>query len=377
MLEVTNTNETPANVELSLLGDGNVVDVSRISLKANERLPRFYTDLGGARQKLEARIRLADGKPDDLAADDRAYALMPERRRARVLVVTAGNTYLDAALLLDEYLDVATVKPAAYAPGGSYDVTIFDGVAPEAPHAGGALYLNPPESGAPVKQGRALTDFGFDTWDKKSPLLRWMAVDNIQVAKGHALVPDKNDRVVGASELGPILVSGQRDGHSFVATGFDPRDSDIVLRVAWPLFVLNVIHSFVEDDAGYLSAYRTGEVWRVPAPNAAAVAWIKDPLGVRREVPIKEGRAVFFGEHAGFYELSLDAGGPPTLFAANLESPEESRIEPSAKLDLGSPEAPKEGFVVGVRHEIWGYLVLAVLALSVFEWFTYHRRITV
>ena len=42
---------------------------------------------------------------DDLPADDHAYALLPERRRARVQVVTRGNMYLEAALLLDEYLD--------------------------------------------------------------------------------------------------------------------------------------------------------------------------------------------------------------------------------------------------------------------------------
>jgi hypothetical protein len=379
MLEVTNTNDTRADVELTLLGDGNVVDVSRLSLGPNERLPRFYTDLGGASRALEARIRLADGGVDMLPADDRAFALMPERRRAHVLVVSPGSTYLDAALLLDEYLEVTTVAPGAYPVAGNFDVTIFDGVAPEPPAHGGVLYLNPPEAGAPVKVGRAITDFGFDTWDRKSPLLRWMAVDNVQVARGHTLVPEKDDHVDGASELGPILVSGRRDGRRFVALGFDPKDSDLVLRVAWPLFVLNVIHSFVEDDASYLSAYRTGEVWRVPSPGDATVAWVKDPTGASHEVPVKEGRAVLFGERAGFYELRVgDPGSAPTLFAANLSDPAESRIEPAKDLKIGSGvAAPVEGFQSGARRQIWVYLVAAAVLLSVVEWTLYHRRVTV
>jgi hypothetical protein len=379
LLEVTNTNDAAADVELTLVGDGNVVDVSRLALKPNERLPRVYADLGGASRTLEARIRLAGGKGDDLPADDHAYALMPERRRARVAVVTRGSTYLDAALLLDEYLDVTTVPPAAYRADAPFDVTIFDGVAPAPPDRGGALYLNPPAEGAPVKLGPAMVDFGFDTWDRKSPVLRFMAVDSVQIARGNILVPDKADHVIGASERGAILVSGHRAGRPFVAVGFDPKDSDLVLRPAWPLFVLNVIHSFVEDDASYLSAYRTGEPWRVPAPADATVAWVKDPAGMTHEVPVKEGRAVLFGERAGFYELR--AGSPDaaaSLFAANLSDADESHIEPRKELKIGGASArPAEGFHAGVRRELWVYLVGAALLLSVLEWLGYHRRVTV
>jgi hypothetical protein len=380
LLEVTNTSDAPAEVELSLLGDGNVVDVSRLSLKPNEHLPRVYADLGGASRMLEARIRLADGTRDALPADDRAYALMPERRRARVQVVTRGNTYLDAALLLDEYLDVTSTKPEAYRAEAPFDVTIFDGVAPAAPPAqGGSLYLAPPAENSPVKVGKEASDFGFDTWDRKSPLLRFMAIDNVQVAHGHVFAPDKADHVVGASELGPILVTGNRGGHPFVAVGFDPRDSDLVLRVAWPLFVLNVIHSFVEDDASYLSAFRTGVPWRVPAPSDASVAWVRYPSGESHEVPIKEGRAVLFGEHAGFYELRAGSpGAAPSFFAANLSDDAESNVTPRTELHLpGTRAARDEGFHAGVRRELWVYFVMAAMALSALEWFSYHRRVTV
>ncbi|HVU04461.1 MAG TPA: VWA domain-containing protein [Polyangiaceae bacterium] len=377
LLEVTNTNDAPADVELSLLGDGEVVDVTRLSLKPNERLPRVYGDLGGASRKLEARIKLTSAK-DELPADDRAYALMPERRRARVQVVTKGNTYLEAALLLDEYLDVTTVGPAEYRADGPFDVTIFDGVGGALPEHGGALYLDMPAEGGPLKLGKPLTDFGFDSWDRKSPILRFMAVENVQVARGHALVPEASDHVVGASESGPILVSGRRDARPFVALGFDPRNSDLVLRVAWPLFVLNVIHTFAEEDASYLSAYRTGEPWKLPVPGEGTVAWVKDPGGVVHEVPVQDGRASLFGERAGFYELSLAEGAPGTLFAANLSDPAESRIEPGKSFSVGKTAAGKvEGFSVGVRREIWVYLVAAAVLLSVLEWFSYHRRITV
>lgn len=382
MLEVTNTNEEPAEAELTLLGDGQVVDVTRLKLGAKERLPRYYPDLGGASRTLEALLRFPDGQVDQLPADDHGFALMPERRRSRILVVTRGNTYLEAALLLDEYLDVTSIRPEQYPPQQSFDVTIFDGVAPPlAKNTGGSLYLDPPDGEhSPVERGQSLEMFGFDSWDEKSPILRWMAMENIQVATGRALRPASGDRVLGASVLGPILVEGRRAGRRFVALGFDPRQSDFVLRVGWPLFILNAINSFVEEDTEYLSSYRTGEVWHIPAPSEARAATLVDPLGLERLVPVKEGRAIYFGDQAGFYELTVGRDGDraTSSFAANLLDSAESQIEPVARLELGGrrAEAPS-GFHTGVRRELWLYLLLGAIGLSALEWFTYHRRVTV
>ena len=381
MLEVANTNDRPVQVELTLLGDGAIIDVSRFALGPNERLPRYYQDLAGASRTLEAKIRLADGRADDLPADDHAYALMPERHRARVLTISKGNTYLEAALLLDEYLDVTTLLPGKAIPNEHFDVAILDGVNDTLPDSvAAALYLNPPEGGVPLKLGAAISDFGFDTWDKKSAILRFLALGDVQVATGHALLPGPTDRVLGASDQGPILVSGSRSGHPFVALGFDPRNSDLVLRVAWPLFVLNSINAFVEEDTGYVSSFRTGEVWRIPVPGSADQATVIDPHGEHHTVPVKEGRAVYLGEEAGFYKLSAGSGSDAVTseFAANLSDLDESRITPVAQLALGSRKAASVSIgAPGSKRELWVYLLAAVLALSVIEWITYHRRVTV
>ena len=379
MLEILNTNDEPADLELSLLGDGEVAELSRVTLGPKERLPRFYKDLGGASRTLEARIRFADGSKDDLPADDHAYALMPERKRSKVLLVTAGNTYLEAALLLDEYLVVNQIEPGQYPPPGSFDVTIFDGVAPAvAEGAGGVLYLNPPEKGAPVPVRKKIKSFGFDTWDRKSPVLRWIAMGDIQVAEGHAFKPERQDKVLGASDLGPILVGGVRSGRRFLALGFDPRDSDMVMRVAWPLFLMNTIDSFVSEDTRYVSSYRTGEVWNIPVPGGVETATLEDPSGRKLSVPVKENRAVYFGDQAGFFKLHVEGESEPLAFAANLIDPLESAIEPRKELEFGKKRAEALGdFEPHAKRDLWLYLLLAAMALSLIEWITYHRRVTV
>ena len=119
---------------------------------------------------------------------------------------------------------------------------------------------------------------------------------------------------------------------------------------------------------------------QVPAPSSADSVILKDPQGVERPVPVKEGRAVYLGDQAGFYELRADSGDEAveTMFAANLANPQESRIEPVKELKIaGKTAGALHGFVAGVRREIWIYLLLAVVIASAVEWFTYHRRITV
>jgi hypothetical protein len=402
MLELTNTSPEPEDVELQLLGDGALVDLTKLRLQPGEHLPRFYPQLSGASRTLEAKIARVDGTHDDLAADDHAYALLPERRRAKVLVVTPGNTYLEAALLLDEYLEVTDVAPQGYAQAaarGGWDAILFDGVTPAELPKANALYLDPRGVDGPVRVEGALKTPGFDKIDRKHPIVRFLALDDVNVAEGHKLVPQSGDKVVGAADGGasPLLVAGTRGGYKFVALGFDVRDSDLPLRIAWPLFVLDCINWFSDEDAQYLSGYRTGEVWRVPVGSSASLARVKMPDGSSQTVAVREGRAILLGEHAGFYEISRADGDAPApapgangqpadaesaamrvAFAANLLDAGESAIAPQDRLSVDGKDAGElSGFHFGVRREIWVYLLLAVALLTVLEWATYHRRVTV
>lgn len=380
MLELSNLMERPVQVDLTLLGDGDVVDHTRLQLGPKENLSRFYDELAGVDRTLEARIQVLDGT-DWLPADDRAFALVPERRRAKVVVFSPGNTYLEAALLLDEYLEVTWVdaKDAAHVEG-NFDVAIADGVLPPVElRVGGTVYLDTPE-GAPIQRGQGITDFGFDQWERNDPTVRYIALENVQVTEGFALKPEPGDKVIGRSDQGPILVSGVREGRSFVALGFDPRDSDIVLRPAWPLLLLNCIDSFAPEESRYLSSYKTGTSWRLPIPAQIERVDLRTPTGRVEHLQVRQGALTLLGRDAGFYTLSAagDAQQFELQLAANLSDVQESHITPTpdASAALNKLPAPS-GFVRGARQQVWGYLLLVVFALSLVEWFTYHRRVSV
>lgn len=386
LLEVTNTSDEPADVDLELYGDGQLTDIVGLRIHAKESLARFYPNLSGASERLEARVKLKGAEPDQLPADDTAFALLPARRRARVLVVSEGNMYLDAALLLDEYLEVTKVAPGDYPVDGQFDVTIFDNVAPiPSDGAGQILYLNPTsDEHTPFKLGNEIKTKGFvrfDEVDSKHPIARNLLLGEVNISEARELVPQaKRDKVVGKSFEGNLLLAGTHEGHRFVALGFDIRQSDFALTFTWPLFLINTINFFIDEDTSYISSYRTGQVWNIPASTETKTALLELPNGDKRRVPIKDGRAVYLGQHAGFYALTIGEGdkAETTKFAANISDPFESTIQPREELIVGGKKAGViEGFTIGVRRTIWIYLLVAVLLVTGIEWLTYHRRLTV
>ena len=98
-------------------------------------------------------------------------------------------------------------------------------------------------------------------------------------------------------------------------------------------------------------------------------------------VPVAEGRALFAGTHAGIYTIrteGADGVSSEDSFAVNLGAGDETEIKPTDRLAVGATAAGRvTPGAVGVRRELWLYLLGAVLLILGVEWFTYHRRYTV
>jgi hypothetical protein len=190
------------------------------------------------------------------------------------------------------------------------------------------------------------------------------------------------------------IVTAKRDGkRKVLAFGFSlpasGRDSatDLPLRVAFPMLLVNALDWFAGDQSDLLTTYPTGTRERIPLDGVvgATEAEIKGPDGVTTKAPVVEGLATFYGSKVGFYEVAAKDPMGKTVaqieLAANLASPSESDIAPSAELTLGGKSGKKleapEKFAITHSRQLWIYLILFAMGLILVEWITYHRRITV
>src|SRR5262249_39182198 len=315
LVEVENLGPDPVTEKLSLYSGAEAIDTRTLSLAPGERQRQIYPDLGGGDERtLRAHLEPASGPPDAFPLDDTAWALLPERKKQRALVVTADNLYLEAALLLDANLTVDKLRPAAWTPGAEtgYDAVVFDGFTPAAPPSVPALYFHPTRVPVATRGEIVRPDI---TELAEHPVTRWVTLVDVNMDKASVLVPGDGDAILAKSVREPIAVAGTRGGTKFVAFGFALDGTDLMLRVAFPVLLMNVLDWFAGDDAELLTTYKTGRVWPIPAGQETGEVTVDGPAGAFR-APVQDGRARVFGAYAGVYKVERAEGGLGV--AANL-----------------------------------------------------------
>jgi hypothetical protein len=235
---------------------------------------------------------------------------------------------------------------------------------------------------------------GGEAWiDEDHPVMRWVTMADVYMDRSGVFAPDpkKGESTIAYSVRSPIIAA-KRDGRrKILAVGFSlpaaGRDSatDLPLRVAFPMMLVNALDWFAGDQSDLLTTYATGQRERIPLDGVmgATEAEVTGPDNVVTKVPVIDGMATFYGARVGYYDVAaLSPLSKEPLaqikLAANLASPTESDIAPSTTLTLGGKQlAAPEAFSVSHSTKLWIYLVLLAMALVVMEWVTYHRRITV
>jgi hypothetical protein len=212
-------------------------------------------------------------------------------------------------------------------------------------------------------------------WRRSHPTLRFVDPGGISVMRARPPV-DRLWEPLLESDQGALISTGIHGGMRGVVTHFRPADSDMPLRVAYPLFLLN--------SAGWLTGEEARGTSRTLAAGSPLVreGWGDDdeevvmirPDGTELRVPIRDGVARFGGlDQVGVYKLRGPAGRSERV-AVNLVSETESDLTvlehvPPTNEDGVLVQASAVGRFPLVRPA----LLLFVLVL-VGEWMLYQRK---
>jgi hypothetical protein len=401
-IEIQNFGQEPAHRQLTLYNGQNAVDTRQLDLAPGQHIRQIYEKIpGGDDNRLRAALRPVEGPggSDPFPLDDTAYALLPARKKQKVLMVTQDNLFLEGALLVYDNIEPFKVSPAEYAANPSIadgmDVVVFDDYTPDqlpAPPTS-LIFFHPtgPNSPIAIRAGEALNPHITEI-DEGHPVMRWISMSDVFMDKSETFAPDvKKGETTLAYSVTDSIIAARRDGkRKIVAFGFslpsEGRDAatDLPMRVAFPMLLVNALDWFAGDQADLLTTYATGRRERVPLDGAVGAdhADVTNPDGSLTKTPVIDGLATFYAPHVGYYDLSAKTPEGKAIagitLAANLASASESDIAPSATLSLAGKklEAPA-AFSITHSQKLWIYLVLLALGLIVLEWVTYHRRITV
>src|SRR4051812_22077193 len=137
-VSVANFDLEYATRRVEVWGDDRLIETRTIPIDAQQRADVIIDDVPAAIGTIEGRPLAAEGdddpdaRPDLLAADDRAWAIVPPERPRNILVVGPGDPYLETALSYLPNSHLFGLKPDEYPAGAvrtdgtAWDLIIFE-----------------------------------------------------------------------------------------------------------------------------------------------------------------------------------------------------------------------------------------------------------
>jgi hypothetical protein len=361
--------------------DQYLVSSHPVELAPNARTTGLLHEVHFPGSRVLALIELdASNEQDVLAADNIAFALVPERKKLNVQLVSPGNLFLHASLFVRENIDFKEVAVEDFQGASDYDVTIVDSLNVDMSTPGTYFVLNP-QPGGPFEVKGVLEEPELATLKKGHPLLHRLNLVDLNILEASRLAKEKGDVVVAATRDGHPLIFTRNDtmtGRRFVVFTFDIRKSLLPFNYAFPLLVVNVFNHFFKEDAALLKPARAGVELSIPSTLKGSHVNVRGPVDANQVLARRIGSRVhLFTGRMGIYELTNTESDTIQTLAINLMSPEESNIATMGMYPSWKPDEVIERVESPWLEEFWRILILAALFFFSVEWFTYHRRITV
>jgi hypothetical protein len=373
---VRNFGTREQKVNLELLRNGNLVAVRGLTIPAGGQKSQLFDNIGFSDGLFQIRFD-AD---DDLKIDNTAYANLEPQRNIRVLMVSDGNLFLERALNINPSVELFRAAPNQ-AVNADYDVIVCDGASPKNLPSSNQLLFNTFTDSSPVTKGGIVNAPSVADWDRKHPVTRFSPWNDIRIAQAQAATLKPWAQALVESERSPLVVSGERGGKRVVWCGFDLRDSDLPLRVAFPIFVTNALR-WLSAPRGTSSLdgapLRAGETVALNIPGDAREVQIQAPDNTTRRVAVPESPLLYAGtDEVGVYTAQAGSGKNTwkKTFAVSLLNATESDLKPRDALKIAGGQQVTGATGARANRELWGFIALAALLLLSLEWWIYHRGV--
>ena len=438
-ISVANLDVEPAARRLELWGDGNLVEARDVAMDPQQRADVIIDDLPRGTSVIEVRLVAPDEAstttatpPDQLAADDRAWAIVPPEREREILLVGEGDPYLETALSYLPNSKLFGVVPGRYPAdatrrdGSAWDLIIFEGFVPSTLPTVPTLVIAPTRSSPVGDVAGKLTNPGIAAISPDEPILRYVDLSTTHIADAAKLeLPSWARSVIPGPKGAPLLYAGTRAGIPTAVMAFEPRRTDLPLQVAFPILVANLTGELMGGSAAPVDSITPGDPVSLPVPAGAAGLRVERPdgstielapgtaattsvtftqtdlLGVYTATPVRVGAGSSPSQSAtaapsrpptasGSAAPRGNDPNAPIKFAVDLFDVAESTITPGSVAALeglgraaaGPSAAPSGSGSPAVerppaRDELWVPILLLVLIGLSLEWALYHRDVVI
>jgi hypothetical protein len=203
-------------------------------------------------------------------------------------------------------------------------------------------------------------------WQKTDALTDSVNFRLLNVRAGEYLGPHPWMTPVVTGAGGALLLRGERDGHRYVAAGFNLFPYLGSRNLPMSVLTLNVL-SYLAGLGADSAGYRTGQPWIVPA----GIEQVIGPGGAAVEV--SAGSLFTETSRQGVYEL-VSADGERMARAVNLADFAASNLESATPIQVAAPAGDAPVREATERMPLAPYVIAAIIALLALEAAIIYRR---
>lgn len=376
---VANTGAVPLSGGLEVSVDGQVRERLKVALDPGQTRA-LSVPLDVEQGRVEARlvdlVGQTDGHADRLAADDVGYAVLAPEDPLKVRLIGAGPL-LERALASSPGIDLETLAVGEPPPQGAPapEVTVYEGHFPDPIPPGRFLVLDPGPNNPLMTwaEGEPAVGPVVASWDEGHPVLHHVALGRVKFGEVRKALPIP--ALVPLAELagqgGPLVLVGQTPTWRGVVWTTDLLETDLPLRVAFPVFLYNALGWL--KPGGEHNLGRSAQAGQPLALKAAVgeQVEVRPPGGEPTRKTLAEGDTdgVFLWtdtSRAGFYEAKV--GDRQAVFGVSMADELESKLKPAASLRLPSGASLPAQETVQHVDERATWAILGVLAIALLEW---------
>ena len=389
LVQVSNFSSQPAECKLDLSFNDELLDVYPLDLAAGEVWTEVFEKTSTDGGVLKAELRFdSEIKTDGLESDNVAAAILPERLRIPVTLVSSGNWFLQRVLEANDAVELtlATDIPKSMPANG---VLVLHQKVPQKLPSGKIFVVQPTTSTDLWKTLGKVEQPLVGRQKKDHDLLQHVSLENVMMPEALRIsLQSEFTSLVESINGDPLYVHISRPEGDVVVLSVDLDQGDLPLRTAFPIMLTNALTWFADGDGELIEAIPTGTVCQVSLPSELQKR-AKDnrrqlilvaPDGSRQPVVV-EGDAAAIGPlgQSGLWTLRPPNGkfatedetiDPSITVACNLMNPQESNLQVDNDI-RPRQEAVEAGF--GGRP-IWFYLIAFAVVLTLTEWFLFQRR---
>ncbi len=374
LAKVTNYGKMENAREITLYGDDKILTSQSVSFAPGESKIVYFDKVNFKGKVLRAELNGNDA----LEYDNACYDVLSESKQVNVLLMTEKNAYIEKALELMEGITVTKSNDIASFDSfvtQNFDLYIFDCMMPaNFPQQGNVIIFDAPNKD--LYSSKGVID-GALVEAKEHPVTQYIdemdfgAIDvtaYVTPAWGEPfLTADTDEGVLD------VAFTGDLNGQTITVFGFDLHNSELPLKMEFPLLMYNIINANVSTGILKENVISVGDGIQINGKADMKLPSVMKPD--ETQIDLSDYRIMYTGtDQIGVYTVKQELNsveGEEEVFAVNFPS-SESFVEILASDNQNEQTDVKKS--ASADLDLKNIIIVLILLLLGVEWIAYLRR---